>query len=400
MKRNILLGSLAALVAATGAQAQNNTPAKQVEMSGVRNTPGRLPRINPDEIARGLRVPAGFTVNVFAANVGNPRMLAVAEDGTVYVSRRDSSDVWMLRDRDGDGRADERRQVARDILMAHGLALHGGKLYVASVREVQSADIRADGTLEPMKVIINDLPDGGQHPNRTIEFGPDGMMYISIGSSCNACNETNQEHATIVRARPDGTERGVFARGLRNTVGFGFHPQTREMWGSDMGSDWRGDDSPPDEINRIQVATDYGWPHCYANRVPDDYLATEPMGSRKEELCPRTAAPVLTYTAHSSPIQMKFYTGTQFPAEYRGDAFATLRGSWNRREFSGYKLVRIRFQNGQPAAIEDFATRFLTADGRHYTARIAGLAVARDGSLLFTDDDYGVIYRVSYTGAR
>lgn len=396
-RKSLVLAAL--LVLASSAGAQTPWPTKRASVTGTRNTPGHI-TVTPEEVIRTLRVPAGFRVNVFAQGLGTTaRMLAVAGDGTVYLTRRDSGDVLMLRDRDGDGRAEEMRKVAKDIPMVHGIALHGGRMYLASTREVHMGTLRPDGTLEPLRMIIDDLPDGGQHPNRTIGFGPDSMMYISIGSHCNDCNEDNQEAATIVRARPDGTERGVYARGLRNTVGFDWNPGTGELWGSDMGTDWRGDDAAPDEINRITNAGEYGWPWCYGDRVVDDLVQYEPMGSTKELHCPRTAGPVLVYPqAHSSPIQMKFYTGAQFPAEYRGDAFATLRGSWNRSEPSGYRVVRVRFRDGQPAAVEDFVSTFLTPDRRGYTARVAGLAVARDGSLLFTDDMYGVIYRVSYTG--
>jgi glucose/arabinose dehydrogenase len=395
----LLLAAASLALAVPPARAQTPWPNREATVTGTRYTPGHV-QIAPDEVARSLRVPAGFRVNVFAQGLGlGTRMLAVADDGTVYVTRRDSNDVVMLRDRDGDGRADETRKVVKDIPFVHGIALHGGRMYLVSTREVHMAELRPDGTLEPFRMIIDDLPDGGQHPNRTIGFGPDSMMYISIGSHCNDCNEDNQEAATLVRARADGTGRGVFARGLRNTVGWDFHPRTGELWGSDMGTDWRGDDLAPDEINRIQNAGDYGWPWCYGDRVVDDLVQYEPQGSTKELHCARTAAPVLVYPqAHASPIQMKFYTGAQFPAEYQGDAFATLRGSWNRSEPSGYQLVRIRYRDGEPVAVEDFVGRFLTPDGRGYTARVAGLAVARDGSLLFTDDMYGVVYRVSYTG--
>ena len=390
-----VLGLVALAPREAGAQAappQRRTSA----VAGALSMPRK--RDFSEGITRTLTAPAGFTVSVFASGLAAPRMLAVGDDGTVYVTRRDSGDVLAMRDADGDGRADgETRKVVTGLPRVHGIALAGGRMYLATVKEVYVVELRPDGTAGPPRMIVGDLPDGGQHPNRTIGVGPDGMLYLSVGSSCNACAETNDEHATMLRATPDGSERGVYARGLRNTVGWGWHPETREMWGMDHGSDWRGNDIPPEELNRIQGAAHYGWPFCYGERVVDRYLPAEPTGSTKEEFCGRTAAAVLTYQAHSAPIQMAFYTGSQFPAAYRNDAFVAMRGSWNRAVPTGYKVVRVHFTNGQPTRISDFVTGFLSADGNSYSARLAGVAVARDGSLLVSDDTNGAIYRVAYS---
>jgi glucose/arabinose dehydrogenase len=215
-----------------------------------------------------LQVPSGFRVNVLAQGLGKPRMMAVAEDGTVYVTRPESDDVLALRDSDGDGRADEPRTVVADLKKVHGIAIHHHRLYLAAPRELFVADLRPDRTIAAPQLIMGDLPDGGQHPNRTLAFGPDGMLYISVGSSCNACRETNEEHATVLRAQPDGRQRTIYARGLRNTIGFDWHPETGELWGMDHGSDWRGDEQPPEELNRLQQGENYGWPwrktaHCW-----------------------------------------------------------------------------------------------------------------------------------------
>ena len=381
--------------------AQRPERPKTVPLAAALNTPGRV-RMASEQVARGLRVPAGFRVSVFAAGLGNPRTMEVSDDGGVYVARPDSGDVILLRDADGDGRADgEPVKVVTDLPVVHGVGIHEGRMYLATVKQLLVADMLPDGRLGTPRVIVDDLPDGGQHPNRTLNFGPDGYMYLHVGSSCNACAETNPEHATIIRIKPDGTERGVFARGLRNTLAYDWHPRTRDLWGWDMGSDWRGDNLPREELNRIVNGTHYGWPYCHGDRLPDELLASDPKWSSKAEFCARTAAPVLTYTAHSAPLEMKFYTDSMFPAEYRNGAFVTLRGSWNRRPASGYKVVRVRFDaDGQPVAVEDFLTSFLTSDGRGYTARIVGLEYLPDGSMLVGDDTNGLIYRVSYGAAR
>jgi glucose/arabinose dehydrogenase len=341
-----------------------------------------------------LRVPAGFRINVFASGLGTARMLAVGDDGTIYVTRRDSGDVLALKD-DGTGKAGTPRKAVTDLPRVHGIALHAGRMYLATIREVYVADVSADGSVGTPRAIVTGLPDGGQHPNRTIGVGPDGMLYVSVGSTCNQCVETNDEHATILQMALDGSRRGVFARGLRNTVGFAWNPETRVMWGLDHGSDYKGNEIPPEELNEIQNGLHYGWPFCYGKRVADESYALDPPGSTKSEFCARTVAPTLTFDAHAAPMQIAFYDGTTFPAEYRGDAFVALRGSWNRSPAVGYKVVRIEFRDGVPARATDFLTGFLSRNGDRHFGRVAGIAVGRDGSLFVTDDANGTIYRVS-----
>lgn len=188
-----------------------------------------------------LRTPPGFEVSVFARNLGNPRMLAVADDGTVYVTRRQIGDVLMLRDADGDGTAEQRSVVARRPNV-HGIAIDGSTMYLVTVRDLYRARILPDGSLGSLEHLIDDLPEGGQHPNRTIVIGPDRKLYVSVGSTCNACTETNPENATVLRIEPDGSSRTIFASGLRNTIGFGFHPESGVLFGMDHGTDWLGDE--------------------------------------------------------------------------------------------------------------------------------------------------------------
>jgi len=188
-----------------------------------------------DRIA-SLKAPHGFTVAPFAQGLGNSRIIAVSDQGFVYVSRREEGDVLLLKDEDGDGKADAAPIKVAARAQTHGLAIKDDQLYLATVKEVFVADIQEDGSLGELKLIIGDLPDAGQHPNRTIAFGPDGMLYISVGSTCNACNESNAENATILRASPDGKSRVIFSSGLRNTIGFDWHPQTGELWALIMAS--------------------------------------------------------------------------------------------------------------------------------------------------------------------
>lgn len=356
--------------------------------------PGRVDAT--DERVSQLKVPAGFQITKFAEGLNKARMIAVSNDGVVYVTDRDKGIVTMLRDTNKDGKSDEQKVVATKKGM-HGIAIRNNVMYLATVKEVYTTPINKDGSLGELKMIIDDLPDGGQHPNRTLRFDDAGNLYISIGSSCNACEETNEEHATIVRAKADGSDRKVYAKGLRNTLGFDWHPQTKEMWGMDHGIDWLGDESQREELNKIEEGVDYGWPFIYEDgkehpvRIPEE---------GHEAYKKKTKYPTLTYTAHASALDMIFYKAQQFPAEYRGDAFIAMHGSWNRSEPVGYKVVRLRFENGKPTEFEDFVTGFLVNDNKDQFGRVVGIATHTDGSLLVTDDSNGVVYRIAYTGGK
>lgn len=347
-----------------------------------------------ESLVSQLQMPRGFHIGVWAKNLGKPRMMAEHSDGTVFVPRPSEKDVVALRDRNGDGVADESQTVASNLQMVHGITIHDNKLYLCTVHEVFVSDL-ANGKPRSLRAIIKNLPEGGQHPNRTIGFDKTGMLYISVGSTCNDCNEDNEEHATILKVKPDGTTRTIYARGFRNTIGFDWDPQTGQLWGMDHGSDWRGDDQPPEELNRLREGGDYGWPFCFAEKEIDE-VTRDPEGTTKEAYCAKTLPSTLTYQAHSAPIEMIFYKGSQFPTDYRGDAFVAMHGSWNRKPPTGYKVVRITFENGNPVGFEDFVTGFLLPDRTGQFGRPAGLAELRDGSLLISDDANGVIYRVTY----
>jgi glucose/arabinose dehydrogenase len=347
-----------------------------------------------DENVNQLKVPAGFKVNKFSEGLGKPRILAVGPNGEVYTSDREAGIVIMLKDANGDGIAEVKKTVAT-LKQIHGLTIHDGKMYMVAVKEVYSANINGDGTLGDPVMLINDLPDGGQHPNRTIAFGSDGKMYLTVGSTCNSCAESNKENATILQANADGTGRKVYASGLRNTIGFGWHPETNEMWGMDHGIDWLGDDEQKEEVNLIKQGADYGWPYIYGEGKYNP--GTRPEGdSTYQQYLQKSTLPALTYQAHSAPMSMAFYTASKFPAEYKNDAFVAMRGSWNRSSPVGYKVVRMHFENGKPVRFDDFLSGFVVNKNKAHFARLVGVAVHTDGSLLVSDDTNGVIYRISY----
>lgn len=354
----------------------------------------------PERIA-SLQAPEGFEISVFGEGLGSVRMMAEADDGTLYVTRRGEGDVLALRDEDGDGMTDEPMIAASDLPSVHGIIIEGEAIYLATPMTIYLGSLAADGMIEGLEPIVTDLPEAGQHGNRTMAFGEDGMLYVSVGSPCNACGFVNPEYATILQIDLASGERTVYAAGLRNTIGWGWHPETGEFWGMDHGSDWRGDDQPPEELNLIEAGNNYGWPFCYADQQVDPYLAVPPQGMTKAEFCAQSTSPVLTYQAHSAPIGMVFYTGDQFPEEYQNDAFVAMRGSWNRQEPVGYKVVHVDFdEEGQPVAIDDFITGWLLEEEVAHFGRVAGLLVLSDGSLLLSEDTNGVIYKISYTGGE
>ena len=336
-------------------------------------------------------------MSVFAEGLDRPRMLAQSEDGTIFVTLDNEGDVNAFTMNDA-GQAEAMETVIQDLEGVHGMTVHEGSIYVATPTSLYRGVPNGLESIE-LTMLFDDMPQGGQHYSRTIRFGPDGMIYINVGSNCDACVDNDHQDATIQRANADGTERVLFATGLRNSMGFDWHPETGELWAMDHGRDWHGHDSPPEELNRVDFLSDYGWPYCYADQQPDQTMPMEPPGATLEEYCNLTEAPVLTYQAHSSPISLAFYTGEMFPDEYVNDAFITMRGSWNRQPAVGYKLVRVTFDDiGQPTGFEDFLTGFLLENGEEQFGRPAGLLALDDGSLLFTDDTGGVIYRITYGG--
>ncbi len=350
---------------------------------------------------KSLKLPAGFQIAKFA-EISNPRMLAISPDGTVYVSQRTPGTLTMLKDTNGDGVADIQKVVAEKEQM-HGVYLDGKKIYLITVKEVFTANVNADGTLSELQMIIDDLPDAGQHPNRTLAV-KNGKLYISVGSTCNSCDESSVESATMLVSDLDGKNRKIFAAGLRNTIGFGWHPVSGKMYGMDHGIDFLGDNQQVEELNELIEGAKYGWAYVYGEGKINPHNQPPPnLGLTSEDWARQSINPLLGYTAHAAPMQMLFYTGSQFPAEYKNDAFVAFRGSWNRNPPSGYEVVRIRFdKSGKPQNFESFLNGFLIPNGSpegkpaHF-ARLAGIAQMNDGSMLVSDDTNNIIYRVSYS---
>ena len=302
---------------------------------------------------------------------------------------------------DKDGVFEKLRTVVTDFPDVHGIAL-ADTIYLCSSKILKKGKINSDGSIDSLKVIFKDLPDGGQHDNRVIAFGPDGMLYITVGSNCNDCKETNPENATVVSCNPDGTDRKIFARGLRNTIGIDWNPDTRALWGADNGMDWRGDSLPPEELNLIIEGGDYGWPQVFGKQQVDD-TREDPMGTTKAAYAKTTQPAMMLFPAHSAPIDFKFIqTGSGFPTTYDGDALICWHGSWNREHPEGYKVQRIHFEKGMPVSASDFFSGFLNSQGTARFGRPAGLCLPGNGKLYISDDENGVIYlvRVKTSGTK
>lgn len=337
-----------------------------------------------------LKVPTGFQVGVYASGVTNGRLMAVGPDGVLYVARQSKGDVVALPDRDKDGRADGMEVVASGLARPHSVAVRGGYLYIATnptILRVKVSEGKAAGS--PEKVL--DLPvSTTSHWTRTIDFGPDGKLYVSIGSSCNSCEEEDPRRTAILRYNADGSGEQFFARGLRNALGFDWDPKTGKLWAVDMGQEKLGEDLPPDEINLVEEGKHYGFPYYFGDNLPNPDLPGAKGSLKAADAVP----PAFALQAHLSPIGLTFYDGDQFPAHYR-TMYVALHGSGSSlKEKIGHKVVRVTIRQDRVVGFDDFVTGFL-ADGQ-VLGRPAGLVTGTDGALYISDDNKGFIYRVTH----
>ncbi len=340
-----------------------------------------------------LELPPGFEANVFAEGLAGPRFIAFGPDDNLYVAERGANRIVMLPDDDGDGLADSIRIFAEGLNQPHSLVYHQDAWYVGLPNGiVRMDDAAADGTLDLAPAMVASLPDSGSHRTRTVEFLPDGRMVVSVGSTCNACFEDDPRRATVlVYDGPEGTGEAIYASGLRNAVGLAIHPKTGELWATNNGRDLMGDDLPPDTIHIVKEGVDHGWPRCHGGNILDPEFGG--LGA-----CEGVEQALVDLQAHSAPLGLVFYTGDQFPAEYRGDLFVAYHGSWNRSVPTGYKVVRIPLNGSDLAGpVEDFVAGWLDESTGQASGRPVGLAVGPDGSLFVSDDKGGIIYRITYT---
>jgi len=349
-----------------------------------------------DEVAEPLdgdlgriELPDGFRIEYYFDDVPGARSMTWGTEGTLFVGTRSGS-VYALTDFDGDVVADSLYVLASGLNMPNGVAFRDGSLFVAEVdRVIRFDDIESRLDDPPAAVVVRaDFPTETHHGWKFIAFGPDGKLYIPIGAPCNVCLESDSRYASISRMNPDGTEFEVFANGIRNSVGFDWHPTSGELWFTDNGRDHLGDDAPPDELNRASEAGQhFGFPFCHGGTILDPEF-----GSGKS--CQDYTPPVQRLGAHVAALGTRFYTHTQFPAEYRGQMFVAEHGSWNRSSKVGYKVSLIRVSGNEVTSYEPFATGWLENDS--VWGRPVDVILHEDGSLLVSDDFAGAIYRIRY----
>jgi len=339
-----------------------------------------------------LHLPPGFSIELYSAAVPNARSLALGANGTVFVSTRSDDKVYALVDKNGDHRVDAVHVVAQGLPSPNGIAYRDGALFIAQVRRLLRID-GIDDQLEhpPQPVVLNDaLPDKEHHGWRFLRFGPDGWLYMPVGAPCNVCLRDEPIFSTIVRMHPDGTGLEVFARGVRNSVGFDWHPETKELWFSENGRDELGDDLPPDELNRASRAgLHFGYPHCHAGVISDPEYG-------KEHPCTEFEPPAQKLGAHAAALGMRFYTGKMFPPEYKNAILLAEHGSWNRSKKNGYRVALLKLRGNEVASYEPFISGWLDEATDRVTGRPVDVEVLDDGSLLVSDDWRGAVYRVTY----
>lgn len=337
-----------------------------------------------------LRLPPGFHATLYAYPVPDARSLAIGTRGTVFVGSRSAGRVYALIDHSGNGRADEILTIAHGLDDPNGVAFHDGALYVAEHRRILRFD-RIEAQLRkppPPVVIYTGLPPERHHGWRYIRFGPDGRLYVSIGAPCNVCLAPG--HALIARLGPEG--RGplqVYARGVRNSVGFDWAPDSHVLWFTDNGRDWLGDDRPPDELNRApRPGLHFGFPYCHGGDIPD------PHYGHGASACAHYMPPARALGPHVAALGMRFYTGSRFPRSYRGQIFVAEHGSWNRSRKIGYRVMLVTRIGARVTGYRPFVTGWL--QGNDAWGRPVDVAVTPDGALLVSDDEAGAVYRIDY----
>ena len=342
-----------------------------------------------------LKLPDGFEVSIYCDKVPGARQMVLSPEGTLYVGTIGPNKVYAIPDRNKDGKPDKVVEVASGFNRPNGVAIRDGALFVAEINQISRYDnIEAQVNSGNFKsVVVNkELPDKAWHGYKYIRFGPDGLLYAPVGAPCNVCEKEDKRFGTILTMKPDGTDTQVYASGVRNTVGFDWHPQSKELWFTDNGRDYLGDNLPPDELNHAtKKGLHFGFPYRYGMNVPDPEF-----GHRKPDTSQFTP-PAVPLGPHVAALGMRFYTGDQFPQKYRNTIFICEHGSWNRTKKIGYRITNVTFKpDGKPDKYEVFCDGFKS--GEDVWGRPVDLCIMPDGSMLVSDDAAGVIYRITYKG--
>jgi glucose/arabinose dehydrogenase len=335
-------------------------------------------------------LPAGFDIEVFATGVKNARSMALGDKGTLFVGTRTAGNVYAIKH---DGKqASKVTTIATGLNMPNGVAVRDGALFVAEVDKIWRYDAIETHLPNPPKpkLVYGKYPTDRHHGWKFIRFGPDGWLYVPVGAPCNICEKADP-YSSITRLKPDGSAMEVYARGVRNSVGFDWHPETKELWFTDNGRDMMGDDVPPDELNHAPKAgMHFGYPYCHGGDLPDPEF-----GDKRR--CAEFAPPAKALNAHVAALGMRFYTGSMFPIEYKNRIFIAEHGSWNRSKKSGYRLMTAKVEGGKVVDHKVFADGFLDVGADSAWGRPVDVLQLPDGSLLVSDDHADAIYRITYT---
>ena len=339
-----------------------------------------------------VNLPDGFEINIYAENVNNARSMVLSPNGTLFVGTRQTGNVYAIPDTNRDYKADEVIVIARNLNMPNGVAFRNGSLYVAELNRIlRYDDIENRLRNPPDPVVVNDeFPADPHHGWKFIRFGPDNRLYVPVGAPCNVCERKDQRYASIMRMQPDGSELEIFAHGVRNTVGFDWHPKTKELWFTDNGRDMLGDDIPPDELNHApQEGLHFGFPYLHGKNILD------PDFGKKRDLN-NMVTPAIELGPHVAALGMRFYNGIMFPTEYTDQIFIAEHGSWNRTVPIGYRITLVRLEGGKAGSYEVFADGWLKEDGSRW-GRPVDLLIMPDGAMLVSDDYGNAIYRITCT---
>ncbi|WP_076543256.1 sorbosone dehydrogenase family protein [Shewanella sp. UCD-KL21] len=338
-----------------------------------------------------IKLPPNFTIEVYAESVDNARQMALGDNGTLFVGSRRAGNLYALIDSNNDMKADRQIVVAKDLFMPSGIAFHNGSLYVAEVDKIwRYRDIEKHLPNVPAPELVYDkLPNKAHHGWKFIKFGPDGKLYIPVGAPCNVC-ESELPFASILKLDVETKQTTIVAKGVRNSVGFDFHPDTGELWFTDNGRDMMGDDLPDDELNHVtEIGQHFGFPYVHNADIADPEFVND-------KLAKLNTPPVLNLGAHVAALGMEFYQGQQFPASYKGDIFIAQHGSWNRSSKVGYRIMQVTLDGNKVSDYQPFATGWL--QGEQSWGRPVAVLTMADGSLLVSDDAANAVYRISYSG--
>ena len=341
-----------------------------------------------NKLLESIQLPEGFEIEIYANNISNARSMDISPSGTIFIGNRHGDNVFAIRDEDEDNIAEKKWLITNKLKnMPNGVAFYKGDLYVAEVDKLwvfKNIEDNLENPGDPI-LIYDDYPKDKHHGWKYIAFGPDGKLYVPVGAPCNICESKNKMYASITRMNPDGSDREIFAYGVRNTVGFTWNPNNDEMWFTDNGRDMLGDNIPPCELNRVtKPGQNFGYPYCHGDDIGDpEFGGKHP--------CSDFVPPARNLGPHVAPLGLKFYNGNMFPNEYKGDIFIAEHGSWNRSKKIGYRITRVKIKENKAISYEPFIYGWLNNEEQEAWGRPVDILILDDGSMLISDDKADLI---------